>query len=248
MYTLTRLVCDGVPKEGAIGEVFAHLADSLDRLIARTIELKKAGVPVDLALYGPLLGRATLEVAFTSILGRFDPLRLLAIRKSQLSSSYDVRERNAMAFNWSSDVRGEEKPKSWEQKPAVRDVQRALLCKHFNDLFWEEAFMALVDKIPDHRGAVWMDSLKRIFSNGFASSLRPEADRLYAELSKAIHHEFIIPAVAQYDTSTISDLLSRSWELVANLAITTHFSPVAHPINTEIAIGLYEQAQQECEQ
>jgi hypothetical protein len=134
-----------------IGEVFAHLGDNLDRLLVRAVSLRRSGDPVDLALFGPLLGRATIEVGLTAILGRIDPFRVLAIRKSQLSSTFDVKERNPVAFGWTNDVRGEEKPKEWEQKPQPKDLQRALLCKHFHDLLWHEAFIRLCTVFECHR-------------------------------------------------------------------------------------------------
>jgi len=121
MHPLTTIVCGDSPRVGTIGEVFSHLADSLDRLLVRAVTLRQAADPVDLALFGPLLGRATIEVSFTAIVGRFDPYRVLAIRKSQLASTFDVKERNPVAFTWLNDVRGDDKPKEWDQKPNVKE-------------------------------------------------------------------------------------------------------------------------------
>ena len=105
MHPLTTIVCGDAPRKGAIGEVYSHLADSLDRLLVRAVNLRLANNAVDLALFGPLLGRATIEMSFTAILARFDPYRVLAIRKSQLCSGFDVNERNPLAFTWLNDVR-----------------------------------------------------------------------------------------------------------------------------------------------
>jgi hypothetical protein len=244
MHPLTTIVVDDA-RGGAIGEVFAHLADSLDRLLVRAVTLKQTADPIDLALFGPLLGRAIIEMSLTAIVGRFDPFRVLAIRKSRLASTFDVKECNPVAFTWPSDVRGDDKPKDWDQRPNLKDMQRAILCKHFNDLFWQEAFTILLDSVPAHRGATWMAHLKRVYPEGFTVSMRTEADRVYAELSKGIHQEFVIPAVAQYDPVTVGDLLSRSWELVAALGITTCFSPVVKPLLSADPVECYEQAQQE---
>jgi hypothetical protein len=244
VHPLTTIVCGDAAREGAIGEVYAHLADSLDRLLIRAVSLRNANDPVDMALFGPFLGRATIEVSFTAILGRFDPYRVLAIRRSQLSSGFDVKERNPLAFTWLNDVRAEEKPKDWEQRPTLKDMQRGLLCKHFHDLFWHEAFTILLDSVPSHRGENWITRLKRIDPTGFTTAMRTEADRVYAELSKGIHQEFVIPAVAQYDLVTVGDLLSRCWELVGALGITACYSHAA-PLRGSNAVEWYEEAQRE---
>ncbi len=200
---------------------------------------------MDLALFGPSLGRATIEVALTAILARFDPFRVLAIRRSQLSSEYDAKIRNPLAFNWTSDVKGEENPKDWDNRLGVKDVQRALLCKHFNDLFWEEAFTTMVDSVPYGRGHGWMEKLKRINPEGFLTSMRTQADRVYSELSKGVHHEFVIPMTAQYDIITVGDLLSRSWELVGALSVTTCYSPAVKSLEGADPLDLYEETQRE---
>ena len=245
MHPLTTLACGNAKTSGAIAEVHSHLANSLDRLLVRAGTLRRDGDAVDLALFGPSLGRATIEVALTAILARFDPFRVLAIRKSQLSTDYDAKIRNPLAFNWTSDVKGEESPKDWDKRPGIRDVQRALLCKHFNDLFWEEAFTAMLDTVPYGRGESWMEKLKRINPEGFLPRMRTEADRVYSELSKGVHHEFVIPMTAQYDAVTVGDLLSRAWELIGALSVTTCYSPAVKPLEAGDPLGLYEEAQRE---
>ena len=170
---------------------------------------------------------------------------MLAIRKSQLSTDYDAKVRNPLAFNWTNDVKGEENPKDWANRPGIKDVQRALLCKHFNDLFWEEAFTAMIDAVPYGRGGTWMEKLKRINPEGYLTSMRTQADRIYSEMSKGVHHEFVIPMTAQYDAVTVGDLLSRSWELVGSLSVTACYSPAVRPLETANPRDLFEEAQRE---
>lgn len=245
MHPLTVLVCgDNLPK-GSIGQVLSHLADNLDRLIAKSSALKKGSDAVDFALYGPFLGRAIIEVSMTAIFARLDPFRVLAIRRSQMAPEFDISFRNPLALNWSVDVQGDEKPREWAQKPHLKDLQRALLCKHFHDVFWQEAFTLVLDSVPSHRGFEWMARLKKIDPEGFTNAMRTQADRLYSELSKGIHYEFVIPLVTQYDSATVGDLLVRCWELVAALGITTCHSPVVRSLCGSDAITPYEQAQTE---
>jgi len=248
MLPLTELVCGNTKQEGALGQTLAHLGETLDTLLKRTTALRRHGDSLDLALFGPLLGRATVEVSFTAITARFDPFRVLAIRKSQLASAYDPKFRNPLAFNWAGDVQGDEKLKDWEQRPGVKDMQRALLCKHFHDLFWHEAFTLLLDAVPANRGSNWMSKLKRVEPEGFTTYLRTHVDRAYSELSKGIHYEFVVPTVAQFDAATVGNLLGDCWELVAALGLTACFSPIVHPLSGIDPIELYEQAQREFEQ
>jgi hypothetical protein len=245
MHPLTALICGDALPGGSMGEVLSHLADNLDRLLVKGSALRKGTDSVDIALYGPFLGRATLEVSLTAICARFDPFRVLAIRRSQMVPEFDIKSRNPLAFNWSADVQGDDKPKDWEQKPNLKELQRALLCKHFHDVFWQEAFTLVLDSVPTLRGAEWMGRLKKIYPEGFTTSMRTEADRLFSELSKGIHHEFVIPLVSQYDAATVGDLLTRCWEFVAALGITSCHSPIARPLVGEDAITCYEQAQSE---
>lgn len=94
MHPLATLICGTSSAEGTPAEVHSHLASVLDRLVVRAKALKTAAEPIELALFGPFLGRATIEVGMTAILTRFDPFRVLAIRQSQLAADYDTKIRN----------------------------------------------------------------------------------------------------------------------------------------------------------
>lgn len=90
-----------------------------------------------------------------------------------------------------------------------------------------------------------MEKLKRINPEGFLTSMRTQADRVYSELSKGVHHEFVIPMTAQYDIITVGDLLSRSWELVGALSVTTCYSPAVKSLEGADPLDLYEETQRE---
>lgn len=244
MHPLTQLACGDIG-HGYIGEITRHLANTLDLLLTRSKKLRDQGADDDLSIFGPFLGRATLEVALTAIMARFDPYRILAIRKSQLSTSYDPDVRNPMAFNWSADVQGVDKSKEWDKRPGLNDLQRALLCRHFNDLYWEEALALMLDDVPFHRGNTWMRKLKRVDPDGFWNYMRATADKIYSELSKGIHHEFVIPIAVKFDRITVEDLLGRTWELIGALGMATCYSPAVKPLENNSAIDLFEEAQEE---
>ncbi len=225
-----------------------HLGSNLDRLIAKIQILRLPSGNVDLTLFGPYLGRAALEVALTAMVARFDPYRVLAIRKSQLSSAYDLESRNPLAFNWASDVQGKGKPKEWNILTAVDDIQRALLCNHFHDLFWGEAFIRMLDATQGNSGGEWLARLRQIEPPSFTKRNRIEAAKLYSELSKAVHHEFVIPPDAQFDALTVNDLLNRTWELIAALGLTACYCPALRCLESENPIDCYRQAQTELDQ
>lgn len=192
-----------------------------------------------------MLGRSILEVSLTAVCGRIDPYRVLAIRKSQLAPEFDVATRNLLAFNWSTDVTGEEKPKDWSQKPHVRDLQRALLSRHCHDLIWSEAFTRLLDNVPSDRGLNWMTRLRTFEPDEFTARMRADADRLFSELSKGVHHEFVIPLTNQYDKETVADLLARCWEFAATIGLTACYSPVIDDSPTPHVLDCYEKAQRD---
>jgi len=243
MHPLTSLICSDRCREGCIGQVDAHLANSLDKIIERSRVLTDTGDATDIALFGPVLGRAILEVSLTAICGRFDALRVLAIRRSQLAPDFDVGIRNPLAFNWSADVKGDEKAKEWSQKPNPKDIQRALLSGHFHDLIWLEAFTRLLDQVPSDRGLDWMTRLRQFDPDGFTARMRADAERLFSELSKGIHHEFVIPLTNQYDRGTVLDLLTRCWEFAAIIGITACYSPVVYNSPPHSVLDFFEGAQ-----
>jgi hypothetical protein len=229
--------------DGTLGEISHHLSLSLDRLLTRSTVLRREGTAIDLALFGPVLARGTLEISTTAILGRYDPIRLLAIRKCQKMPSYDPSTPNPIRFEWATDVMGE-KGKPWTERLIAKDIQRAFLSNHVHDLIWHEAFETMLDNVDSHRGASWISTLKKIQPEHFTTYMRTEAAKLYSELSKGIHTEFVIPVQYQFDKSTVMDLFDRVWTWVGNLSFTACHSrsllaSVASPID------FYEEAQRE---
>jgi len=222
-----------------------HLATNLDRIFGRSRSLLKSNDSDEVALIGPYLGRAALELGMTTLVSRFDPMRILAIRKVQLSPTYDLSIRNQMAFDWAADVQGRGKAKSWDQLPKLTELERALLGDHYQDLFWTEAFQFVLDEIPDDRGGAWMMSLRRITPEGYTTNTRQEASRLFSHLSKGVHQELVIPAAAQFDIPTVNDLLIRTFELLASLGLTACYSPSLRVPSNFNPIDAYETCQEE---
>jgi hypothetical protein len=217
----------------------------LDRLIAKSQALLKLNDANDVALLGPYLGRSILELGMTALVSRFDPMRVLAIRKIQISPDYNLKVRNFLAFDWADDVQGQGQSKRWNERPKIVDLQRSLLGGHYHDLFWEEAVQHLFDATADGRGAQWMASLRRTAPEDFTTRTRTEASMLYSQMSKGVHQELVIPAIAQFDIATVTDLITRAYELLGALGLTASASPSIRAISSESPLDAYERCQQE---
>jgi hypothetical protein len=245
MHPLTALVCGKPPEDGTLKDVMSHLATSLDNILSRIPALKASEDPAETALFGPYLGRSALEVALTAIMARFDPYRILAIRRTQLSTEYDLQARSPIAFKWADDVQGKDKCKEWSALPNVDAVQRALLCNHFHDLFWEEAFIKMLDATQLLPFGEWMSRLRNVDPPTFTMRNRAEAAKLYSALSKAIHHEFVIPMTSQYDLLTVNDLLGRTLELIGALSMTACFSPALRDSDVDFSVSCFTSIEKE---
>ena len=247
MHPLTELVCgEAAPTTSSIGEILSHLSLTLDRLIVRSVKLRDTDEQVDIALFGPVLTRALLEVSFTALLGRLDPFRVLLVREFQKQSSYVVDRRSGVAFNWQPDVHGDKVVDLFKADLKLKDVPRALLGSYYQETFWREAFQSLLDTVPFQRGADWMSRLRLVDPETFASRARGESERIYTICSKGVHHEFVISPGNYYDKVTIQSVLQRCFELIGTVSITTNMCPtVAFRIPANRAIDLYEEAQEE---
>src|ERR1700746_251731 len=220
MYSLTELVCGKPPSGSHIAEVLEHLSLTFDKLTARTLKLRHDDDDIDLGLFGPILSRALIEVAFTSLLGRLDPFRILLIREFQKQPSYILDKRNNIAVNWQADVQGEKVGDLFKPDLRLRDISRALLGSYYQETFWREAYQNLLDSIPVHRGGEWMTRLRLFEPETFAVRMRGETENVYTLSSKGIHHEFVVSPGAYYDKVTISNLLQRSFEIVGGISVT----------------------------
>lgn len=245
MHPLTEIVCGTPPKNSSISEILTHLSLTLDRLIVRSLKLKDAD-EVDVALFGPVLSRALLEVGFTAVLGRLDPFRILILREFQKQADYSVDRKSGLAFNWQLDVHGEKVNELFRSELKMKDISRALLGAYYQEAFWREACQHLLDAVPYHRGGDWLSNLRRTEPENFAARARGESERIYSSCSKGVHHEFVISPGAYYDAVTIKSLLQRAFELVGTVSVTANMCPTflfAAP--SDRAIQLLEEAQKE---
>jgi hypothetical protein len=246
MHPLSALACGKPPEDGGIGEILDHLNVTLDRLIVRTIKLREVDDQSDLALFGPVLGRALLEVAFTGILGRLDPFRILLVREFQKQSAYTIDKRSGVAINWQADIYGDKVGDLWKADLHIKNVPRALLGSYYQEVFWREACQNLHDSVPYHRGGGWMSRLRLVEPESFASRMRGETEAIYSSYSKGVHHEFVISPAAYYDKVTIRTLLQRTFELIGIVALTANMChSLGFRLGTSDAVDAFEAAQEE---
>jgi hypothetical protein len=244
---LAQLVC-GAPEPGStLTEILDHLAVTLASICKEMKSLQNE--PIDaqrLALVGPFLGRSLLEVSFTALLGRLDPFRVLVIREMQMRPDFSHEKRNLASIQWTGDIHSEKKVEDlWRQDRSVKDMTRALLGDYYEHLFWRRAFQSLVDLVPDARGGDWMRTLRLINPDSFIPRMKQQSASIYSTCSKAVHHEFVVPAASYYD-SQIKEQLRSAIELVSSVALTANASKdILFALPIESALTCFERIQDE---
>ena len=150
---------------------------------------------------------------------------------------------NSLRFEWAGDVVGD-KGKSWRERWQAKELQRSCLCNHVHDLVWQQAISSLHDAVLFPRGSAWMTVLKKVEPEAFTSFMRAEVSKIYSELSKGIHHEFVIPIQYQFDQSTMESLFDRVWTWTGNMSVVACHSNSLHRASLS-PIEAYEEAQRE---
>jgi hypothetical protein len=230
-----------------LGTIIEYLADTLTGLIAQATQLDFADptnpqVPV----LGPYLTRGILEVGFAIMLGRLDPFRVLVLRHIQQSSDYEIELRHNCALQWRGDFLADEKVENlWKPSRKPKDMTRALLGDYHDHVFWRPSLESLLDAVPDGRGGQGPSNLRLISPDAFAAHMRSRAERAYTACSKGVHHEFVIPLSAYYDSQQMQALLVEVLEISAALGLVLNSGThVPFRLTTEQALTCFESIQQ----
>lgn len=244
--SLSKLLCG--PTSNGLGfseidQVLQHVSDSIDTILRELVWLNTVE-PHRIALFGPFLGRSLQELAALALLGRLDPVRVLLIQKVQAQSGYQISMPWKSSLRWQGDVLAEkaEKPVDlWSEKVNYDSIKKALLGDYFDHLLWQPAVGRLLLQADGDPGNVWLAELRREDQRAFLSRRRNEFSHQYSSFSKGIHHEFVLPAGAQYDKSTIAHLIGQTVRTVATLGLVSHFIPHStHLLSAAEAFRLYE--------
>lgn len=243
---LNRLICGAADQQSAVGEILTHLATTVVAICSEIDLLRSEAAAANrLALVGPLLGRGLIEVAFTALIARVDPFRVLVVREMQLRPDYAIEKKNYSSIQWSGDVLAEGKVTDpWRPDRYVKDMTRALLGDYYDQLIWRRAFQRLYDEVPMERGGQWMKELRRIPAEAAVSSLRQRSSSVYSSCSKGIHHEFVIPASSYYDIATLNSLFDDAIGIVSILGLASNASrDVMFSLPLDDAITSFERVQ-----
>ncbi|WP_157814766.1 hypothetical protein [Janthinobacterium sp. 64] len=196
-----------------------------------------------LALMAPFFARSILELGSTAILARLDPFRLLILRESQKQPDYKIDKSHKSSIRWAGDILADKVTNLWEDK-ALQNPTRALLGAYFMELVWSPHFELMLDSVQNINGDEWISELRKKDSKRFCSELLSDFTSVYSELSKGIHHEFVIPITATFDESTIRELLRKVVFNISTLGlILSVVDYAANPIATANAAIAYNQIQ-----
>lgn len=176
--------------------------------------------------------RMLLEQGSAALLGRVDPIRMVAIVKGSASADFKLGQRNASSFIWGKDVIPDTKPGTgfWTQDSLGKGVHRALLDGHLADYIFTSAHKELEDplfeatskrtQLPD-----WIIELQKLDRGALVlSKLRTLASEAYSTLSKGIHFEFFLGRETTPDINEIRNSTSKAITVIATVALYTHFS------------------------
>ena len=223
----STLICGslaGCDATDDVANILSHLRSTLDQ-ISNEISVLASADAARIAMIGPFLGRAILEVSTMSLAGRIDPFRLLVLRRTQQEPGYDIRDVWKSSFRWQGDVVSDKPASPWSSTNLYPSMTRALLGYYYDDLVWQPAMKRLldVDTAPDE--SIWLSGLRNILPEAFSSRQRQDISSIYSALSKGIHLEFVMPPGALYDRDTVASLLQRSIRVVSHIGLLSHFVP-----------------------
>ena len=184
----------------------------------------------------PFLCRKFLELSLTSILARIDPIRVLCTRKIQTNSEYDPGKRNIASIAWTGDIFANEsypKDNIWTEARLKNGHERSLLGWHIGEAAITPALNQLADlNLIDSE---WLRKLNS--HNDKFKWLRSGLQRLYSQLSKGVHAEYLLDDDVQFDDLTIKQQYEDSYMYVCLLACATHMGPFfARALDKQVAI------------
>ena len=221
---MSLLVCGDpttVNDGSEFGDIMSHIQESIDSVMAKLTWLSTQDATY-ISTFGPLLGRALLELSTTALIGRLDPLRLLFVRQVQSQPTYDTGTRWKSSLQWQGDVLAEKpKPDMWSAQTSYEDAPKALLGAYYDHLLWRPAFQRM-SGLP-MTGAVWLAELRATNADAFINRKRATLSKLYSELSKGVHHEFVMPPGTLYDKPTIVDMVARAVHELADVSYVSQF-------------------------
>lgn len=224
---LKMLVCGKNGKLGDLSLIFSHLGATIHFFGDKSSQFITKKLKANITEYGPFTGRRLLESACTVLLGRIDPFRLLLVKRYQSQPGFNIGARGKLSIQWTSDIIPPKPPQDlWSQNTDTKDVSRALLSAYAHELYWEKAFIEMLDDLSTETSQ-WLNELSQIQPDGITTYFRREADRLFSSLSKGIHTEFVVPSTISYDATTVIDILESTVSLITKMSIVVNYMPIS---------------------
>jgi hypothetical protein len=224
---IAKLICGGpevdeASQECEVAEVLLHLRSVMESSLAE-LEWLSTESDARIAMYGPFLIRSLLEISVSAFAGRLDPTRILVIKRTQQHGDYDTRKPWNSAIRWQGDVVDEKVGDLWVPKRSYREMTKALFGDYYVEIYWAVALRILLDSPV--AGGNWLASIKGQTVPQFATGRREKISRLYSELSKGVHAEFVIPPGSMYDRITVAHLTSQAIQLISEIGLLLNLLP-----------------------
>lgn len=211
-----------------------ELAGLLLNLRARLVQLEIAARslrsssanPRDVALYGPYIGRAYLEIAATTLLARLDPFRVLAAKRHQEADYYETAQRSKSGVQWSGDIVPRDKPPKHLWSVDTRELGcRSLLGPWADALVWIPAFEQFCDAVLAS-GPVddWITDLSKKALDGFCREHSSGLESLFSKFSKGVHSELLGQQSTVFDLVSIETDYRVLTQRLTCLALLSHFT------------------------
>jgi hypothetical protein len=243
---LRQLVC-GEPQVTPfeLEPTFRHLGSTLDFFVQQ-LQWVCNETPERFSLLGPFMGRSILEISMTVLVGRFDPFRLLTLKRLQVGEDYlkDLGKRRSLAIQWTGDVIPGEKSGDPDQDTEFSKIPRALLGDYYDKLIWRPAFERFLDTKTQDSESPWLTDLKNTPPGNFTPSYRSRIRVLYSTFSKGVHHEFIVPPIAPIDPVDTTEKLNDALRIVGTLGLISSWVPyISNSLPVERALALFGELQ-----
>ncbi len=201
MQRLARLCIGDIPAErnGDYSSAQRSIALSIESTAEDLINLLREANEGQVLRFAPLLCRKLLEESLSGVLGRCDPMRLVAAYRGPRSQDFKFGDRNESSINWSRDILCDFSPgnDSWSQATLKKGLNRSLLDGHLCDYLFTTAHELILDQLSlcvTEKGSApaWtLEIQKHAEGKHFASEIRNKSKQAYSYLSKGIHFEFL---------------------------------------------------------
>jgi len=205
----------------------------------------------DSSYFLPLALRSVMEASCSGVLARIDPIRVMYAAKAQLSPSYDKTVQQGSSLKWDGDmvIKEKEKPAdsvgateknsstappipliaSWDPKLGRDKIPRAIFSLNMYEVLWNPAHARFTDwLVTSNSDAVLFRELAALHPTQVRDFFTVKGSKLYSELSKGIHPEFIVRRQAEFDAQTLVELTARTISWVTQMSILTHFSSICN--------------------